>query len=91
MLGRFRILVSLSAALPISATDGEPVFNYRGTLDTAHFLGKLFRTLKEVLHIDGPPPDHQALDVDPPSTADSASTLNSANNASTNEGEKRKT
>ena len=48
---RIKILVTFSAALPVSFSDQEPVFNYRATLDTAHFLGKLFRTLRKVIKI----------------------------------------
>ena len=51
MFGRFRVLVSVSAAFPISPTDGEVVYNFRGTLDTANFLGQLFRTFSEVLNL----------------------------------------
>ena len=51
MFGRFRVLVSVSAAFPISSTDGEVVYNFRGSLDTANFLGQLFRTLSEVLNL----------------------------------------
>ena len=63
MLRRFRVLVSVSAALPVLQTaDGgasggsaETVFyNFRGTLDTANFLGHLFRTLSQVLHLTDP-------------------------------------
>ena len=63
MLRRFRVLVSVSAALPILQTaDGgasggsaETVYyNFRGTLDTANFLGHLFRTLSQVLHLTDP-------------------------------------
>ena len=48
---RFRVLVSVSAAFPVSATDGEVVYNYRGSIDTANFLGQLFRTLSQVLNL----------------------------------------
>ena len=51
MFGRFRVLVSVSAAFPISPTDGEVVYNFRGTLDTANFLGQLFRTFSDVLNL----------------------------------------
>ena len=51
MFGRYRVLVTVSAAFPISNTDGEVVYNFRGTLDTANFLGQLFRTFSEVLNL----------------------------------------
>lgn len=47
---RLRVLFSLGAALPISPSDGEAVFNYRASVDGAHFLGKLFRTLNQVIN-----------------------------------------
>jgi hypothetical protein len=62
MFGRFRVLVSVSAAFPFSATDGEVVYNYRGSVDTANFLGQLFRTLGQVLHLSPQaqqPQDHR--------------------------------
>eukprot|EP00096_Caligus_rogercresseyi_P008719 TRINITY_DN2815_c0_g1_i3.p1 TRINITY_DN2815_c0_g1~~TRINITY_DN2815_c0_g1_i3.p1 ORF type:complete len:245 (+),score=56.94 TRINITY_DN2815_c0_g1_i3:145-879(+) len=49
---RIKILVSVSAALPIPESDPRlrrTVFNFRGNVDTAHFLGKLFRVLNQVL------------------------------------------
>ena len=52
MFGRFRVLISVSAAFPISDRDGEVVFNYRGTIDTAHFLGQIFRTFSQVLNLN---------------------------------------
>ncbi len=67
MLRRFRVFVSLSAALPVALPDGqsrggEPVYNFRATAETGHFLGHLFRTLGQVLKLtdngganDGPP------------------------------------
>ena len=48
---RFRVLVSVSAAFPVSATDGEVVYNYRGSIDTANFLGQLFRTISQALNL----------------------------------------
>ena len=51
MFGRYRVLVTVSAALPISSTDGEVVYNFRGSVDTANFLGQLFRTLGQVLNL----------------------------------------
>lgn len=56
MLGRFRVFVSLSAALPVALADGqsrsgEPVYNFRATAETGHFLGHLFRTLGQVLKL----------------------------------------
>ena len=47
---RLRVLFSLGAALPISPFDGEAVFNYRASVDAAHFLGKLLQTLNQVIH-----------------------------------------
>jgi hypothetical protein len=51
MFRRFRVLVSVSAALPV-AVSGESTdnvtFNYRGTVATADFLGHLFRTVGQV-------------------------------------------
>jgi hypothetical protein len=51
MFGRVRVLVTVSAAFPISPNDGEVVYNFRGTLDTANFLGQLFRTFSDVLNL----------------------------------------
>lgn len=55
MFGRFRVLVSVSAAFPVSPADGEVVYNFRGTIDTANFLGQLFRTLGTVLNLNPSP------------------------------------
>ena len=49
--GRYRVLVTVSAALPVSNADGEVVYNFRGSVDTANFLGQLFRTLSQVLNL----------------------------------------
>ena len=43
--------MSVSAAFPVSATDGEVVYNYRGSIDTANFLGQLFRTISQALNL----------------------------------------
>ena len=51
MFGRYRVLITVSAAFPVSDVDGEVVYNYRGTVDTAHFLGQLFRTFSQVLNL----------------------------------------
>lgn len=57
MLRRLRVFVSLSAALPVAFSDGEsrsgdpPVYNFRATAETGHFLGHLFRTLGQVLRV----------------------------------------
>ena len=48
---RFRVLVSVSAAFPVSPTDGEVVYNYRASIDTANFLGQFFRTISQVLNL----------------------------------------
>ena len=32
----------------------QVVYNYRGTVDTAHFLGQIFRTLSQVLNLARP-------------------------------------
>ena len=50
-VGRFRLLVSVSAALPISSTDGEVVYNFRGSLRTANLLGQLFRILGQAFSL----------------------------------------
>ena len=50
MFRGFRLVVSVTAALPINAHDGEAVYNFRGSLSTGHFLGQLFRTLNQVLN-----------------------------------------
>ena len=54
MFRRFRVLVSVSAALPV-AVSGQGsenlTFNYRGSVETANFLGHLFRTVGQVLNI----------------------------------------
>ena len=71
MFRRFRVLVSVSAALPV-AVSGQGsenlTFNYRGSVETANFLGHLFRTVGQVLNIapvdravePGPKPDAEA-------------------------------
>lgn len=54
MFRRFRVLVSVSAALPVAiAGQGSDnvTFNYRGSVETANFLGHLFRTVGQVLNI----------------------------------------
>merc|ERR1712079_754478 len=66
MFGRYRVLVTVSAAFPISQTDREVVYNFRGTLDTANFLGQLFRTFSEVLNLG--PQQEQTV---PPGTGES--------------------
>ena len=50
MFRGFRLVVSVTAALPINARDGEAVYNFRGSVSTGHFLGQLFRTLNQVLN-----------------------------------------
>ena len=50
MFRRFRLVVSVTAALPINARDGDAVYNFRGSVSTGHFLGQLFRTLNQVLN-----------------------------------------
>lgn len=52
MFGRYRVLITVSAAFPVSDVDGEVVYNYRGTVDTAHFLGQLFRTFSQVFNLN---------------------------------------
>jgi hypothetical protein len=55
MFRRFRVLVSVSAALPVTVSgdgsDNNISFNFRGSVETANFLGHLFRTLSQVLHL----------------------------------------
>jgi hypothetical protein len=69
MLRRFRVFVSLSAALPVALPDGQsrsgdPVYNFRATAETGHFLGHLFRTLGQVLRVtdNGSANDGQAVE-----------------------------
>ena len=50
---RFQVLISVSAALPVSLEGGQ-VFNFRGSVETADFLGKVFKILSEVLGIKKP-------------------------------------
>ena len=50
MFRGFRLVVSVTAALPINAEDGDAVYNFRGSVSTGHFLGQLFRTLNQVLN-----------------------------------------
>jgi hypothetical protein len=50
MFRGFRLVVSVTAALPINVQDGDAVYNFRGSVSTGHFLGQLFRTLNQVLH-----------------------------------------
>lgn len=50
MFRGFRLVVSVTAALPINPQDGEAVYNFRGSVSTGHFLGQLFRTLNQVLN-----------------------------------------
>lgn len=66
MFGRFRVLVSVSAAFPISPLDGDAVYNFRGSLDTGHFLGQLFRTLGGVLHLPNQATQQTRRVVPPP-------------------------
>ena len=50
MFRGYRLIVSVTAALPINRQDGEAVYNFRGSISTGHFLGQLFRTLNQVLN-----------------------------------------
>lgn len=51
---RFRVLVTLTAAVPLTpltADAEQKTVNFRGSVDCVAFLGRLFRTLWEVLRI----------------------------------------
>ena len=65
MFRGFRLVVSVTAALPINAEDGEAVYNFRGSVSTGHFLGQLFRTLGQVLHLDAEEQPESASGNDP--------------------------
>ena len=70
MFRGFRLVVSVTAALPINTNDGEAVYNFRGSVSTGHFLGQLFRTLGQVLNLQ---PDNQQIeDIIRQQTSDSA-------------------
>ena len=74
MFRGFRLVVSVTAALPIDANDGDAVYNFRGSLSTGHFLGQLFRTLNQVLNqqADNRPQLESMLDAETPqSTSES--------------------
>ena len=74
MFRGFRLVVSVTAALPINANDGDAVYNFRGSLSTGHFLGQLFRTLNQVLNqqADNQPQLESMLDAETPqSTSES--------------------
>ena len=74
MFRGFRLVVSVTAALPIDANDGDAVYNFRGSLSTGHFLGQLFRTLNQVLNqqADNQPQLESMLDAETPqSTSES--------------------
>lgn len=60
MFRGFRLVVSVTAALPINTQDGEAVYNIRGSVSTGHFLGQLFRTLGQVLNLQQP--DNQQIE-----------------------------
>ena len=59
MFRGYRLIVSVTAALPINPQDGEAVYNFRGSISSGHFLGQLFRTLNQVLN---PPPETSPSD-----------------------------
>ena len=74
MFRGFRLVVSVTAALPIDANDGDAVYNFRGSVSTGHFLGQLFRTLNQVLNqqADNQPQLESILDSGTPqSTSES--------------------
>ena len=74
MFRGFRLVVSVTAALPIDANDGDAVYNFRGSVSTGHFLGQLFRTLNQVLNqqADNQPQLESMLDAETPqSTSES--------------------
>ena len=74
MFRGFRLVVSVTAALPIDANDGDDVYNFRGSVSTGHFLGQLFRTLNQVLNqqADNRPQLESMLDAETPqSTSES--------------------
>ena len=60
MFRGYRLIVSVTAALPINRQDGEAVYNFRGSISTGHFLGQLFRTLNQVLNQSPENPSDQS-------------------------------